>query len=277
MHKLVPAFLLAILLPLASFAQHDQCGSSHFKDRNWSPIIPTAKSGNMTVLSNKCLNKKLYITAYVVKDSLGQTNIADSTILNNIADLNRDFAPICVTFEICTWEYIDNYQFNDWVDTLDDPQAAVLYYQPDQINMYFVRSVVVAGNQVPGYAWMPGGADRVVIAKNTVGSKNIAHQLGHFFGLLDTSDDAVPELVDHSNCSSGGDYICDTQADPMPNGSYSGAACEFFEYTQDANGDYYLPPVDNIMSLYGLCRCVFTNEQYARMVYQYLTFRSYLW
>ena len=48
--------------------------------------------------------------------------------------------------------------------------------------------------------------------------------------------------------------------------------CVFINKSKDANGDYYSPSVNNVMSYYYGCSPVnFTKEQYEKMVSNYLT------
>lgn len=238
---------------------------------------PIQTCNTALVETPRCIPKKFRVLAWVVKDSLGNTNIADTTILNEIIDVNETFKGNCFTFEICEFKYINNYQFDDWADTTDELQADVLYYEANQINVYFVETASRFGANVNGYGHPPGGPDRIVVTKGSMGTKNLAHQLGHFFGLYDTFNNSFgPELVDGSNSVVAGDSISDTPADPYPNGSFTGA-CEYYETAQDANGHYYQVPINNVMSEYGICRCRFTFEQFERMVENYLSQRVYLW
>jgi phage-related protein len=105
--------------------------------------------------------------------------------------------------------------------------------------------------------------------------------MGHFFGLYHTFDqDFGVELVDGSNCETTGDLVCDTEADPTDEGDHLPYPdCNYTgPYMTDANGDYYVPPTNNIMSYYSFdCICRFTPQQYNRMLEQYQQFRSYLW
>lgn len=225
-----------------------------------------------------CLNKKLSIIAYIVRDSLGDPGITQQQVFEAIDSANKDFAPICLSFIVCDFVYVDNFQYDNYhiapnPDTLDDEKEMLtLYYRPAIINMYFVKDITTSPEC--GHAYMPGSPwDLVVIKKECLPTKTISHELGHFFGLYHTFENPG-ELVDGSNCTSSGDQLCDTPADPK--GTVD-ASCKFTgPVFKDANGDWYFPPVDNIMSYYDNCPCRFTREQYLRMVEQYLLFRSYL-
>lgn len=232
-----------------------------------------------------CLNKKLSIIAYLVKDSLGETTITEQEVRDAIDSANKDFAPICLSFTVCNFVYVDNYQYDIYhvmpnADNLDDETEMLdLYYKPRVINMYFVTDVPsdpqCGHAYMPPTPWNPDTVDLVVIKKPCLPTKAISHELGHFFGLYHTFENTGSELVNGSNCTVAGDSLCDTPADPK--GAVDGG-CNFTgPIFKDNNGDWYFPPVDNIMSYYDDCPCRFSREQYFRMAQQYLTYRSYLW
>lgn len=86
----------------------------------------------------------------------------------------------------------------------------------------------------------------------------VAHEMGHCLGLFHTFEDdlvlntgcqtpitynSCPELVDGSNCTTCGDFVCDTPADHL---DYD---CDTYVGTAtDANGDLYDPLPHNIMT-----------------------------
>lgn len=98
----------------------------------------------------------------------------------------------------------------------------------------------------------------------------LTHEMGHYWGLEHTF--AGPELANGSDCTTAGDAICDTPADPYmgpPLDQYL-TDCIFTGMMQDPNGDWFDPDVGNIMSYYSGCRCHFSYQQYERMAQTYL-------
>jgi hypothetical protein len=248
-----------------------------------------AQNRNSLISFNRllpCVNKTLSVSIHILKDSLGQTNINYSDITAAFDTLNSKFSPICLKFKICNVDSISNFQW-DSLDVNDDnglkeeQQLITNHHIDSTINVYFVA----AFNNLPlatGFASFPGGCDNIFILKDNVNDMTISHEFGHFFGLLHTFGDGnSQELVDASNCSTQGDFLCDTEADPsadLPSQPPSvNNYCELANPLHDANNQFYMPPTDNIMSYYGDCRCKFTNQQYAIMAYEYLTNRKYLW
>ena len=225
--------------------------------------------------------------AHVVKDEVGDAGLTEMEITNAIDTLNSKFAPICIAFEVCEFRYIDNFQYdsltgNEW------QELQTLYHESNKINMFFAGSYDGA---IPfcGYADSAGinnvDSGGIVILKNCATSldRTIAHEMGHYFGLLNTFEGSGTELVDGSNCDTEGDLICDTPADPyvpgMPISGYVDVnqGCRFISTQTDANGAFYSPDVGNIMAFYGNCSCGFTHGQFLRMVNTYLGGPRKMW
>lgn len=225
-----------------------------------------------------CLNKKITILAHITVNESGDTEITENQILEAIDKLNDYFKPICVSFEICAFDTISNWQFNELDDDAEWADLQVKYHKANRINMFFV-----ADTQLPnacGFAGL-GGINNpltggIVIQKLDCvepESKTIPHEMGHYFGLQHTFEGNGDELVNGANCATTGDEICDTPADPFVEGDPVNLyvdvneGCRFISEKVDANGEYYQPDVGNIMSYYpNICRCGFTHQQYLKMV-----------
>ena len=232
-----------------------------------------------------CLNKKFTVVAHIVKDSFGMTNKTPADINGHFLAVNEIFKPICVSFEVCEFKIIDNFQY-DTLFKVSGPkwdELLVKNKQERRINMVFVEHIDTNSmTSVAGFAAGSGirtNAGGVAIIKGT-GPMTIAHELGHYFGLLHTFEGNGIELVDGSNCETEGDQICDTPADPYrpfePMNQYVDADCRFINTRRDANMQFYRPDVGNIMSYYP-CKCGFTYEQYLRMAQIWLNSNRSQW
>ena len=233
-----------------------------------------------------CFNKTLSIVFYVFLDSLGNPGVTTAQITACINNLNKYFKPICIKFENCSTKYIPQHEYNKW----DKPNHefkivgnSYNYYTDKTINIYLVTWIYNPGENA--YTYMPGapgGKDLIVMRKSVIGTMDAIHVMGQYFGLPHTHaeistnapDGPSGELVKRTNCQTNGDGFCDTAADPYPTGS-SPAICDYIYGPKDAALQYYVPPVDNIMS-HWTCRCRFTQEQYNFMAYTYITQRVYL-
>ncbi len=229
-----------------------------------------------------CIDKEFSIVAHIVQDSLGNNGISSQQINNLVDQLNPIFDSICVSFKVCDLKYIKNFRY-DTIDTLKGQwkELQQLFNVQNRINIYFVDEIKnPSGAQ--GFADLGSICDTMnggVVLKKTSTLRTIAHEMGHYFGLLHTFNigkSGVKELVNGSNCSTEGDGLCDTPADPYVKGSpltnYIDSKCKFIYSTPDSNGQYFDPLVGNIMSYYPeACDCGFTHEQYLKMAKTYLS------
>lgn len=226
-----------------------------------------------------CLNKKFTIVIHIVKDSLGNTGVNPDQLVNSIDSLNIYFEPICVSFEVCEINIIDNFRYNLLRNENEWAELQVNYHEKNRINMFFVEEIVYLPNAC-GFAALGGinnlNSSGIVIKKVPAcfspGNTTIPHEMGHYFGLMHTFEGNGIELVNGDNCESAGDLICDTPADPfVPGDSLSlyvdqSLGCRFISPKVDTNGEFYMPHVGNIMSYYPAgCNCGFTYGQYIRM------------
>ncbi len=229
------------------------------------------------------LNREFQMTVHIVEDSLGNTGYDESQLEDALALLNEMFSPIGFSFRICEVRRIEDFQFQDYRSAEDRENLLGMYYQVNTINVYLVNSIIAdSGIEAAGLGTFPGGSDTVWITKETMNGQvyTLPHEMGHFFGLYHTFETEVggPELVDGSNCETAGDLVCDTEASPTDDPDDFEDCNYIGNPATDSNGDFYVPPANNIMSYVPAeCRCRFTPQQYNRMIEQYLQFRTNLW
>lgn len=225
------------------------------------------------------LNLELSVTVYVIKNNEGAAGITTEAIQSAIDRLNLAFQPVRLKFRICNTLYVDNYQFNT-INASNEKNLTIQHYSKNTINLYFASDILDKnGAAVSGYALMPAELkDAVFIDKDYIAGNELIHQFGHFFNLYHTHEIIFgKELVTDVNCSKTGDRCCDTPADPGIGGLIDNK-CDYTGNFKDSKNKFYIPTTNNYMSLGNdACRCVFTNDQFNRMIYSVLNQKKHLW
>ena len=174
-----------------------------------------------------------------------------------------------------------NYYYND--DYVDfeknvDEDICDTNDVPDVLNIWFADNVFSSSGSICGYAYLSGSNNRTIIDNDCAdNSSTLAHEIGHYFSLLHThSSSGGDELVDGSNCSFAGDYLCNTPADPNVSGDVDNN-CFYVGSETDSNGHTYMPDTRNIMSYSRkACRDSFSFEQNQQMAAYLVSYRNYL-
>jgi hypothetical protein len=227
------------------------------------------------------INKEFLLVVHVVLDKDSIPNFAIAELQNLLPTVNTIYSPIGVSFKVCEVRFIYNFQYEDlkngYAQEIDNT-----YRAGNRINVYvssLVKKQVPNGRDVCGLgslgAVSSGIGGGVYLGKGTcLTALVVAHELGHYFGLFHTFEGEGTELVSGNNCTTEGDLVCDTPADPYIDGDSFGNYvdnCHFISTRKDAEGNYYDPDLGNLMSYYP-CSCLtLTRGQYIRMVETYLS------
>ncbi|MBO9698890.1 MAG: hypothetical protein J7604_01710 [Sporocytophaga sp.] len=237
-----------------------------------------------TIKSLPQVNKEFLVVAHIVLGKDSSADITQIQIIQALAEVNRAFAPIGVTFRLCQVDSIYNFQYNklygEGISVRDleidyMKEVYVQYNLKKRINLYYMSEFLKTYEPYCGFATLGGiisNADErgIVIKKGCNTAITLIHEFGHFFSLLHTFDkDNGIERVSRKNCLETGDLVCDTPADPYVEnvpGYCIEQTCEFIYEGKDQDGQYYDPDLSNPMSYYGSCRCPkFTNGQLKKM------------
>jgi len=242
-----------------------------------------------------CVNKNYNLLAHVAVDSTNREPLYTMDDLDTmIMKLNDFFRPICVSFSLCEFNVLENdYSLGRVVSEPITKEQQLLELKTRftlrrRINVFFLDFIT---NEDCGTSTFEGilteNDANIYVERNCFDelAAQVAHHLGHTFGLLDTYDPMTIELVDGSNCATTGDLLCDTPADPFEqisilnatpeeldliaqnllDTSFISSTCEFLYEIKDPNGQYYQPDMGNMMSAYP-CKCGFTQDQFRLMV-----------
>lgn len=247
--------------------------------------------------SRKASAGPIYIAVkpHFIRTDAGVTTLTMQAFNNAIAICNQYFINADIQFYICgtpanTPNFIDNTAAYNWQTANFNRDAITNANNVDNAhNIYFAQNLGGVGGFSFGATQNKVNNRTFVINGQANDDKTLAHELGHYFNLRHTfnNSDAVDlngaadytkrELVTRNaetlprlsaNCTTAGDYVCDTPADPfdVPGGRVSNCSTTGASITVvDANSDSFMPSPANIMGYY-FCRPPnFSSSQYTRI------------
>lgn len=238
-----------------------------------------------------CVNKNFNTLVHIPVDSATRQPIVGSAFIEKLLEeTTKYFEPICMSFTNCEVNIMeDNYTYSSLRNSPIPVRNQMikmnnLFSKDKRINIFITNHIdgYECGDSKQNGIETKDQANIFIALNNCPDSTsiNLAHQIGHLFGLYDTHELSFgPERVDGTACETTGDLICDTPADPVRYRTMLDSMvvdCEFISPSLDLQGNYYEPQVGNIMSLYE-CKCGFSREQYIRMVetYENSPFKQY--
>ena len=214
------------------------------------------------------------LTVHIVRRSDGTGGITFNQLCQALDDLNLLLFPGMIEFYVQPpIDYIDSDLFYEEIDTMEEiDMLRSTNVVPDTINVYFTPHLSMGEGEFCGissFTWSP--VQGVVMHNLCTGKPwnptTFPHEIGHYFDLLHTHETAYgDECVDGSNCTTAGDLLCDTPADPGLNSQNVNDACIYVgNETDPCHGDPYSPDPANLMSSADvLCREYVTPGGFAR-------------
>jgi hypothetical protein len=221
------------------------------------------------------------MTIHIVRRTNGTGGIAQADVDQTIADANANWAATGMSFfQEGATRFINSDAFYFDIDTQAEIDALK---QTDviagTINVYFTQNVGDEGGGLCGQSSFTSTAIQGLVMANgcTAQSGNtstFSHETGHYFDLLHTHQGS--ECPDGSNCSTEGDLLCDTPADPGLNDD-NVTDC-IYVGTETRCGDPFHPDPRNFMASGGVreCRDRFSPGQRNRALATLINLRSSL-
>lgn len=246
--------------------------------KKYEATFSTSKGSQSKSTSTK---SSIPVKVHIIRTSNGTGGLSVSELEDAIASVNTLFADAFITFVMADdIEYIDDnrlYHFH----SKDETAMLDAHNVSGAVNIYFTDHIEnEADESICGYTQIEKRSDAIIMRNScATNDSSLAHELGHFFSLIHThginNDQRTGELVNGSNCSSEGDQICDTPADPELTYNNVNNFCRYTGTMTDANGALYHPDTHNIMS-YSMkgCRDHFSKQQLARMYAYFQTTKS---
>ena len=242
------------------------------------PSVPLSSFGDPDELSlfQPTEVRTIYIAAHIVRSSNGTGGITQNDLNTAIQQLKLAYTDVMIDFVHNQTDYIDN----DTYENLTQAEWFALSNintVSNKLNVYFVPGA--AGFN--GIAFLNSNKCAVTNAAAINGS-TLAHEVGHNLYLYHTHGTGIEELVDGSNCTVAGDFLCDTPAEPYNSGSGINGyvftnTCVYFGTFRDANNQLYTPDTNNFMGLAPAnCREDYSSLQIQKMNQTLSTSLSYL-
>jgi len=218
------------------------------------------KKGNLSkITSITDANIRIYL--HIIRRANGTGGFSDATVFSAVEVMQDDYYNDGIEFAIMGLDYINNDDWFDFEENENDNDFEALIVtnsHSDAIDIYFVSETDFGkADDIPSIALVIGG--------DYVGTSVLSHEMGHCLGLFHTHSGSgcgdyanCEEAINGSNCTTCGDLVCDTPADPCLSGNVNGSC----EYT---GPEEYDPDVTNIMS-YAPPSCLdhLTDGQYDR-------------
>jgi len=225
---------------------------------------PPANYGNPSILSGYEPTKvrSVSIAVHVVRSSNGAGGISLNDINTAITQLNTAFSDAKIRFSVDHIDTIDNDIYYEL--TRDEwGSLANINVIPRRLNIYFVPKAV-------GFNGIAYLQDRRCAVTNSaaINGSTLPHEVGHNFFLYHAHGHPghEQELVNGSNCTTAGDLICDTPAEPYNNnngisGYVFNNTCQYFGTFRDPNNELFNPDTRNFMGYAPAnCRNMFSRQ-----------------
>jgi Dockerin type I domain/Pregnancy-associated plasma protein-A len=210
---------------------------------------------------------------------ISRTLVDINAIYETINQVNSKFSFYNgARFDLCKVSYITDYQIVAADSSLQQQSMFNAHNTPNMINMYLVNDVYrkSTGESIGGFASFPDSADTYdMVVVSSFNTAILTHELGHFFGLIHTYGtlEYVTRLAaEGANCSTQGDRMCGTAADPygLPGNTCTNPnnPCTFYDGNSrpgKLNGDVFMPPYENFMSDFLNTANTFVIQQKALM------------
>ncbi len=199
------------------------------------------------------------LAPYIIRNSQGQNAATQERVKQDFQALNNAFesSPLKLSFiegkkiQYLTSDKYWNLSLNDLDELIQSKQDG--HYLP----IYYVNKIETENYTGVTHIGTFGKSTGVVLKGNNWDSSGtVNHEFGHLFGLYHTFEDKsiCKDSSCSSDCSSTGDFICDTPYD----GKCYSSTCS------SCSDDICKPDVSNYMSYSG-CKSHFSLQQWKTM------------
>jgi len=248
--------LTLYIAPAAAEIQLESCGTVVPPEQVARALEVEAETAAKAYSADKDVFVDIPVAYHIIRQSNGTGGFSTFDLNASHDSANVLFAQLDVAIYQYSVDYIDDDDFYFGTDTqfmIDSLRRVNVV--PEAVNIYFVPSI--SGFPYCGLSSFTFSGTQGIVMNNacagaTIINSTLVHEIGHYFNLYHTHETAFgDECPDGSNCSSAGDLICDTPADPTLSSTTVDETCTYVggEISPASCGNEpYAPQVENIMS-----------------------------
>jgi hypothetical protein len=238
---------------------------------------------NESILKNENLEnvKKIPLRIGVIQEDTNMVAVKEVDILRAIDNLNASFKDTNFLFYLERTDVIitplkledlsiDYYSiYNSFSDKFDEADILSIYIFDHRDDFCNVSGNNISCGRTGGFSYiLSERTNNIVMSRFDISDiKVMAHEMGHFWGLYHTFEEAQfgKDDLRQENCHLLGDRICDTPPDPgaVYEVYVNYITCELSEL-KNKEGLAYKPQIENYMSYYKPCylrEFTFTPDQ----------------
>jgi len=262
-------FLLPIIFCLSHFlsAQNHSCGTELIPGEDHEALQEKLKSQK----SYKGPLTEFPLSIFIIGSNEEERTNLYFDILKQIENTNKVFEPTGFKFVSCQPYFIGG---SSSIDTGGNGKFIADNNDiPGTINIYFANDVYFYSNNGTknslcgrsAFPWYE--TRRIFMRNNCLTGGTFEHEIGHYFGLFYKHETYFNlERANGSNCTTAGDLLCDTPADPRLSFANVSVGCQYNGNEIDLFGYPYSPDPTNYMSYStNQCRTKFSNQQLSKM------------
>jgi len=273
------AIVLSILVLATSGAHAEECGT-RLTPEIAAALLAQERAGAYELRGARTeFVLQVPVTFHIVRRADGTGGISTTDVGTTLDAANNLWAATGIHFfQPGVFHYSNDDSLYAGVDT--DAEFDALWSTDavaNTINVYFCGVLPGLCGRA-SFTTMPAQGVAVANGCTTQGGNTVtfAHELGHYFDLYHTHETMFGvECPDESNCSTAGDKVCDTPADPNVSQKDFLSGCTYVGNAM-ACGQTYSPDPTNLMSYGGACRDHFTQAQRDRTLATLFNVRSSL-
>ncbi len=264
----------------SSFAQGYKCGTEVSQEITKQMFETRKRRGNVD--NNRSSLITMTVQPHIIRNSNGSGGLNPSQLFAIKTKLNNRFAQANITFIFCPTVYHNN---TNWqtiqIGSLEERDLGEERHS-NKIDIFFIENTGLPD----GWGWLPEykaqGRDWIVMRNSSANTNIIAHEMGHYLGLLHTHEtingrENVERAIVSTcyNCHNAGDGFCTTAADF----NLLGVPCVGpINAPTDNCGQTYNPDRTNLMSYIAPgCLSSLSTEQIAEVRTVALTSRNYIY